>query len=153
MFRLRLHLSDGYYFITIACKMANYAHISQSVVVVSLVRYTIYPRKVALTCVERVKDLLLRLTHSNYNRSLYNLNIYFPVCLEDKFGTKFTMFFLILFFLSSFLFTFLLQISWVFPFGNQKPWQVIPSTKPKSFTVVFQRSIMTCGCDISDLIK
>lgn len=103
MFRLRLHLSDGYYFITIACKMANYAHISQSVVVVSLVRYTIYPRKVALTCVERVKDLLLRLTHSNYNRSLYNLNIYFPVCLKDKFGTNFTMFLLILFFLSSFL--------------------------------------------------
>lgn len=55
--------------------MANYAHISQSVVVVSLVRY-IYPRKVALTCVERVKDLLLGLTHSNYNRSLYNLTIY-----------------------------------------------------------------------------
>lgn len=99
MFRVSLHLLDGYYFITIAWKMANYAHISQSVVVVSLVRY-IYSRKVALTCVKRVKDLLLGLTHSNYNRSLYNLTIYFPVCLEDKFGTNFTIFFLILFLLS-----------------------------------------------------
>lgn len=166
-FEMGLHLWDGYYFITIACKMANYAHISQSVVVVFSVRL-IYPSESSFD----LRGACERFATAAY---IFLHTIIIVVCIiwpyiflfvlkiSLRLTSQYSFLFSSSFFLPGYTHMFVSFANLLsFSFDNQTRWQVIPLTKKNLralqlffnvFEVTGKKFYHDMWKDISDLIK